>query len=167
MTERFSVRIVKEQLVFCAGHFISYEGHKCERLHGHNYRVGVEVTGPLDENWYVFDFITLKRLMKEITDDLDHRVLLPEHNPVIQVTTEAEQVMATYRNRRWVFPREDCVLLPIANTTAEELARYLAAQLRTVLARQFHFTPDHLAVEVEEAPGQSALYQWTREEMRT
>jgi len=50
----------QDYLVFCSGHFISYEGDKCERLHGHNYRAAIEGEGVLDENFYVFDFITLR-----------------------------------------------------------------------------------------------------------
>ena len=33
-TEHFKVRVTKDHLVFCSGHFISYEGDKCERLYG-------------------------------------------------------------------------------------------------------------------------------------
>jgi 6-pyruvoyltetrahydropterin/6-carboxytetrahydropterin synthase len=160
MSERFTVRIVKEQLVFCSGHFISYEGDKCERLHGHNYRVGVEVSGPLDENRYVFDFIALKRLMRAIVEELDHRMLLPLRNPLVRVEATESEVAASYRDRRWVFPREDCVLLPIANTTAEELARHIAGRVQVALSEQYGFQPDSLRVEVEEAPGQSAVYEW-------
>ena len=74
MSEHYKVRVTKDHLVFCAGHFISYEGDKCERLHGHNYRATVEVEGPLDENFYLFDFIALKRHTRAITDELDHRI---------------------------------------------------------------------------------------------
>ena len=83
MSERFQVRVTKDHLVFCSGHFISYEGDKCERLHGHNYRAAVEVEGRLDANHYVFDFIALKQRTKVITDALDHRMMLPTRNPYI------------------------------------------------------------------------------------
>jgi len=43
--ERYTIRVTKDYLVFCAGHFITYEGDQCERLHGHNYRAAVEVVG--------------------------------------------------------------------------------------------------------------------------
>lgn len=81
-SERFKVRVTKDHLVFSAGHFISYEGDQCERLHGHNYRTAVEVEGPLDSNHYVFDFIALKNRTRAITDELDHRMLLPTDNPL-------------------------------------------------------------------------------------
>ena len=58
-------------------HFITFNGNVCERLHGHNYRVAVEVEGPLDKNEYVIDFIALRDEFKTITDELDHHVLLP------------------------------------------------------------------------------------------
>src|SRR5215218_10332545 len=83
MSERYKVRISKDYLVFCSGHFISYEGDKCERLHGHNYRTAIEVDGLLDENFYVFDFIMLKKRAKLITEELDHRMMLPTRNAVI------------------------------------------------------------------------------------
>ncbi len=61
----YRIHISKDNLMFAAGHFVSYDGEKVEPLHGHNYRFSVTVEGPLDENAYVFNFVTLKRLMKE------------------------------------------------------------------------------------------------------
>jgi 6-pyruvoyltetrahydropterin/6-carboxytetrahydropterin synthase len=156
MPERYKVRVTKDHLVFCSGHFISYEGDKCERLHGHNYRAAVEVEGDLDENHYVFDFIALKLRTKEITDGLDHRMLLATRNPHIAVEADARAVRVRYHDRDWLFPRDDCVLLPIENTTAELLARYIAQKLLVALREQHQFEPGVLRVEVEENVGQSA-----------
>jgi 6-pyruvoyltetrahydropterin/6-carboxytetrahydropterin synthase len=158
--ERYHVRVTKDHLVFCAGHFISYEGDKCERLHGHNYRATVEVEGPLDENFYLFDFIALKRQTKVITDELDHRMLLATRNAYINVEESPQRVRVTYRGREWVFPRDDCVLLPIENTTAELLARHIAQRLLAALKAEHDFIPEVMRVEVEENVGQSATYEW-------
>ncbi len=158
--ERYKVRVTKDHLVFCCGHFISYRGHQCERLHGHNYRAAVEVEGPLGSDYYVVDFIALKQLTRAITDELDHHMLLPTCNPVIQVEERGRAVHVRYRDREWLFPREDCVLLPIENTTAELLARYIAQRLWDALAQHEGVVPDVLRVEVEEAPGQSATVEW-------
>lgn len=159
MPERFHVRVTKDHLVFCSGHFISYEGDKCERLHGHNYRATVEVAGTLDANWYVFDFIALKQRTKAITDELDHRMMLPLLNPFIRVEPGQVSVHVRYRDREWLFPRDDCVLLPIENTTAELLARYIGQRLLAVLRAEYRFEPVVLRVEVEESIGQSAIYE--------
>jgi 6-pyruvoyltetrahydropterin/6-carboxytetrahydropterin synthase len=154
------VRVTKDHLVFCSGHFISYEGDKCERLHGHNYRTAVEIEGDLDVNAYVFDFIALKHRTKAITDELDHRMMLPTRNALIAVEPGPGSVRVRYRDREWLFPRDDCVLLPLENTTAELLARYIGQRLLEDLRRQHQFVPQVLRVEVEENIGQSATYEW-------
>ena len=156
MAERFKVRVTKDHLVFCCGHFISYEGDKCERLHGHNYRATVEIEGDLNEDSYVFDFIALKHRTKAIADELDHHMLLPTRNPVVQLEERPGSIRVRYKDREWVFPRDDCVLLPIENTTAELLARYIAERLRDDLFQQHNYVAPVLRVEVEENIGQSA-----------
>jgi 6-pyruvoyltetrahydropterin/6-carboxytetrahydropterin synthase len=156
MSRRFHVHVSKDHLVFCSGHFISYEGNKCERLHGHNYRTTVEIEGALDENHYVFDFIALKQVTRAITEELDHRMMLPTRNALIRVEDRGKSVRVSYRDREWIFPREDCVLLPIENTTAELLASYIGTRLIEDLQRLYKFRPEVLRVEVEESFGQSA-----------
>lgn len=155
-TEHYKVRVTKDHLVFCSGHFISYEGDKCERLHGHNYRASVEVEGELDANRYVFDFIALKNRTKAITDELDHRMMLPTRSGLIHVEEGPTSVHVRYQEREWVFPRGDCVLLPIENTTSELLAAYIAGRLVDDLRRLHDYQPAVLRVEVEESFGQSA-----------
>ena len=44
----FRVTVRKDYLSFCSAHFITFSGHQCESLHGHNYRVGVTVAGAVD-----------------------------------------------------------------------------------------------------------------------
>src|SRR4051812_35774079 len=127
---RYKVRVSKDYLVFCSGHFITYLGDQCERLHGHNYRVAVEVEDDLDVNHYVFDFIALKDLTRAITDELDHRMLLPTQNSLIRLEEDGSNWRVRYRDRHWSFPREECVLLPIPNTTAELLGSYISGRLR-------------------------------------
>lgn len=154
----YRVRVTKDHLVFSAGHFITIatpEGEICERLHGHNWRTCAEVCGPLDENGYVFDFLALRDALQSIVHELDHRMLLPLHHPRIKVTPGSTDVEVRYADRRWVFPRDDCRLLPIAQTTAELLAHWIGVQLRQKLgdaARSLEW----LRVHVEENCGQWA-----------
>lgn len=156
MSHRFRVRLTKDHLVFSAGHFITFNGNICERLHGHNWRVAVEVEGGLDENGYVFDFIALRDTTQQLIAGLDHRMLLPTQHPTIHVTADEAEVTARFENRRWVFPREDCILLPIANTTAELLAQWLGEQLVVVIRSHTGHTIDLVRVDVEENFGQWA-----------
>jgi len=52
------------------------EGHKCARLHGHSFHVGIYVKGPLDPDLgWVVDFADIKALFRPVFDQLDHRYL--------------------------------------------------------------------------------------------
>lgn len=155
---RYEVRVSKDYLVFAAGHFITYGG-LCERLHGHNYRVSVVIEGDLDENHYVFDFVELKTIMREIVNELDHKMLLPDHNPALTISEDGDSISVRFEERRYVFPRQDVVLLPVPNTTAEMLARFLAGRLRETLTGPSAARLTAIAVEVEESFGQSAWYR--------
>ena len=84
-SETWSVRVTKDTLVFSAAHFITFNRNVCERIHGHNWRVEAEIEGRLDENHYVFDFIALRDGLQTLVQELDHRVLLPDRHPMIQV----------------------------------------------------------------------------------
>lgn len=160
---RYRVRVTKDHLVFSAAHFITFTtpaGEVCERLHGHNWRTAVEVAGPLDENHYVFDFIALRDALQAIVARLDHRVLLPLQHPRITVETREAETEARFGDRRWVFPREDCVLIPIEQTTAELLARWIGDQLLQSLGPAAAHLQS-VQVEVEENFGQWAVCELT------
>ena len=58
---------------FAAAHRITGSGGKCESLHGHNFRVTLEVTGEqLDDAGMLMDFGELKRILKMVLSKLDH-----------------------------------------------------------------------------------------------
>ncbi len=155
--EHYHVRIAKDYLVFSASHFITFDGDVCERLHGHNYRVAAEVAGPLDENHYVVDFIALRDTLKAIVDELDHHTLLPTGHHLIRVESDDREVRVTFGDRRWVFPRGDCLLLPVPNTTAELLARHIGRRLLDDLQARTGVRPTSVRVEVDECFGQLAV----------
>jgi 6-pyruvoyltetrahydropterin/6-carboxytetrahydropterin synthase len=158
---QFKISVEKDYIGFCSGHFITYDGHQCETLHGHNYRARISLEGPIDENFYVFDFVRVKRLMRELTNELDHRMLLPLQNTILELDYAGDSVEVRYKHRRFVFPREDVVLLPIPNTTAEMLARYLCGRALEALRAMGGTALEAIEVEVEEAPGQSATFRDT------
>ena len=163
MTRRgeFRVSVTKDYLVFASAHFITFAGHRCEGLHGHNYRARVTVEGALDEeSWFVFDFVILKRIMRRLCDDIDHKVLLPLENPKLQIAEVEESVTVAYEGKpRYRFPRSDCVLLPIPNTTVEMLAELLATRLRGELETMGARGMTSIEMEIEENFGQSAVYR--------
>lgn len=157
ITERYCVRVAGEALRFSAAHFITFADGKVESLHGHDYRVAAEIAGALGPRGYVVNFLTIERILKELVSALDHRTLLPERHPEFHVDVRAAEVEVTLGARRWVLPREDCVLLPVENTTAESLAGYLAAGLCRKLAELAAQPPARVRVEVSESLGFTAV----------
>ena len=108
----------------------------------------------MDENQYVVDFIAFRDTLAEIIWRLDHHVLLPTTHPLIEVEAGADEVVTTFRNKRWVFPREDCMLLPIANTTAEQIAWWVAHELRDAMKPKVGDQIQTLEVAIDENHGQ-------------
>ncbi len=154
----YRVTVGKEVLVFAAAHFITFGRGGCEALHGHNYRVGVTLTGSLDRDALVYDFVALRRDMEGLLSELDHRVLLAGSNPELTLTPAGQELEVRHASRRYVFPAEDVAVLPLPNTTAEKIAEYLGSRLADRLAERPGVTIGGLSVEVEEAPGQSATW---------
>jgi 6-pyruvoyltetrahydropterin/6-carboxytetrahydropterin synthase len=62
---------------FEAAHFLPKvpEGHKCKRMHGHNYEIEVTVAKPLGKDGFLMDFADLDKLVQPIIDKIDHRTL--------------------------------------------------------------------------------------------
>jgi len=157
----FRVSVTKDYLVFASAHFITFAGHRCEGLHGHNYRARVTIEGDLNqESWFVFDFVELKRIMKRLCDEIDHLVLLPLKSDRVAVVQDGEIVSVSVDGKpRYVFPRRDCALLPIPNTTVEMLAQMLTERLQGELEKLGAKGLTAIEMEVEENFGQSAVYR--------
>src|SRR4029078_10264445 len=159
--ESYKVTVTKDYIVFASAHFITFAGHRCEGLHGHNYRATLTAEGDLDPDaWFVFDFVVLKKLMKQLCDEIDHVVLLPLRRERVKVSVDGEIVnVAVDGKPRYVFPRKDCALLPIPNTTVEMLAKLLAARLKAEIDKLCGRGIKAIEMEVEENFGQSAVYR--------
>jgi 6-pyruvoyltetrahydropterin/6-carboxytetrahydropterin synthase len=157
----FRVQVSKDYLVFASAHFITFKGHQCESLHGHNYRVGVAVEGTVDsECLFVLDFSVLKQITRRLVDTIDHKVLLPTLNPKLTYHEDGDRIAVDYFGQpAYVFPKRDCALIPIPNSTAEMLAQYLGGQVREELVSRGYSHLTQLELEVEENYGQSATYR--------
>jgi 6-pyruvoyltetrahydropterin/6-carboxytetrahydropterin synthase len=142
------------KLRFSACHFIP--NHlKCGYLHGHTYAMSVKIVG-LQINNFVIDFEDLKRYVGEICETLDHRTLLASQDEDTQITkTESGDiavVVGTSR-KRYCFPQEDVVILPINSVSAEDLCSYLLDELCNKLDLS---TIAEVSVRLDEGLGQGA-----------
>jgi|SRR5579862_303504 len=51
------------------------DGHKCKRMHGHNYEIEVTVSGEIDKVGFIVDFWDLDKLVQPLVELVDHRTL--------------------------------------------------------------------------------------------
>jgi 6-pyruvoyltetrahydropterin/6-carboxytetrahydropterin synthase len=154
----FTLRFAKADFKFSVAHFTLFSASEAEPLHGHNYRVRVEVSGAAtDERGLLAASDTIKRQVRALCAGLDDRVLIPARSPLLRIEEKAGAVEVDFAARSYRFPAGEVALLPLVNVTMELLARMLWERLGAELVAPL--TPlSALAVEVEETEGQSCRY---------
>lgn len=157
----FAIRVYKQYFNFASSHFMFFENGDREPLHGHNYRVEVRGDTPSLTGAMVFDFLNIKPIIREICNRLDHKLLLPEFNPFLKIIEDSggsNYKLILDQKEEMSIPKTDILILPIENTSAELFAKYMAEEINKELKKQYGFIFLTLEVEVEETPGQSAIY---------
>lgn len=163
--ERWSIEIDKEYLKFSAAHFLIFPDGSAERLHGHNYRVYLAVEGALTRHGLVLDFKRVKPIVRELVDSLDEHWLVPGRHEVLRHHRREDGVVEVrYRERYYAAPAEDVIILPINNTSAENLATWVGGELRDRLQARFPEADLRaILVAVEETPGQRGVWRWRKD----
>lgn len=117
-------------MIFSSAHFVVGEKF-IETLHGHNYKILINIYGNQDEENMILNFYDIKKVLKPIVDKLDHKILIPKYNKQLEITVSGEQVIVKVPkyDKEYEFPKSDVIMLPISNTTVEEISRYLAEKL--------------------------------------
>lgn len=135
-TPLHSVRLIHESLTFSASHFITFAATDqrespyaiLEPLHGHNFRVRAKLTGPLNKQEYVVDFVAATNILRTILEQYHHKILLPKNHPQFHfaVSDDEVEVLSLLDSRHWIFPLCDTLFLECSNSTAESLAEQIA-----------------------------------------
>jgi len=144
---------------FSACHLIP--GHdKCGRLHGHAYIIRLVLQGELGERSMVMDFVTLKKALRGIADELDHHILLPGNCPHMKIQV-GEEISVKVKGKSYVFPAEDVIILDAEESSAEEIARVILEMLLQKV--EFPKNVRSIEIGVDEELGQSA---WVSRDLR-
>jgi len=107
---------------FDSSHFLELEYEsKCKRIHGHTYKVEVEIEGELNEEGMIFDFTHLSEIVKE----LDHRLIVSK-----EWVKEVGDLVIIEKNRKILkVPRDEVVIIDKPNVTAEYLAEWFGERI--------------------------------------
>jgi 6-pyruvoyltetrahydropterin/6-carboxytetrahydropterin synthase len=160
----FVVELNKESFKFSGTHFTIFNASQAERLHGHNYYVSAqfELRSLQSQVGLAFDFNLVKPLIKKLCDEMDEHVLLPQLSPFLNMRTTTTACEVDFNQKRYIFPLEDVVMLPIVNVTVEELSRLLTLRLLKLLETTTTFPfqeMNWLALGVQETHGQRVVYR--------
>ena len=161
---------IQSNLRFSSAHIIP--GHEsCGFIHGHSYFVDVEIEGKrVGEFKFVVDFKDVKKYTKAICDELDHRLLIPVYNKLIEFKDfdkesnsifdlkKESTVFFKIDGKGYSIPSVDCVFLPLPYTSAEELSKCFAETLARKLS-ETHDNLEYISVCVNEGIGQGAKFK--------
>ncbi len=136
---------------FCAAHTGRHAG-RFEPLHGHMFQVRLRVCGQPDQAGMVMDFATLKAALRQAVGPLRRRTLLAAADA--DPADPDGLVRFGDAVKRYALPAADLMLLPVGNTTTEELAGYLLDRLAPVLSAAAGLVWAELVLA--EAPGVAA-----------
>jgi 6-pyruvoyltetrahydropterin/6-carboxytetrahydropterin synthase len=121
----YSIRVEAD---FAAAHFLSRYHGKCEKLHGHNYRVRLWARGGgLDEGGMLADFAVLKNALRQVCASLDHSNL--NDNPAFSGDPSAERIARhVFEETAKILPENAAALLSAVDVyeTPTSMARYEA-----------------------------------------
>ncbi len=161
--ESWSIELEKEYFKFSAAHFLIFPDGSAERLHGHNYRVFIEIDATLSDFGLVIDFKEIKPVVRELLDSLDERFLIPGEHPVLTHTIRGDGVVEIrYDGRYYAAPVEDVLVMPMNNTSSENLATWVGREIKRLLGERFgEVETRRLRVAVEETSGQRGVYRFS------
>jgi len=156
-----TIELNKEAMNFSIAHFTIFNETEREDLHGHNYQVECKATAPLSSTGLLFDYAVLKRLLRTMCDEIDEKMVLPSLSPYLEIEQGNDYTYGIFNGERIPFLARDLIILPIANSTVEELSHYFLGKVlnHPELADAGIV---ELTVKVMSSPGQGASAHWSQ-----
>ena len=108
----------------------------------------------------MIDFILVKPVIRELCDWLDEHWILPGEHPDLQIVPRDDgHTEVVYQEARYLAPSSEIHVLPINNTSAENLATWIGRELQKRIAERFGSTQiEKLRLSVSETAGQWGVY---------
>ena len=138
--------ILKNEIQFDTAHYLSGYNGKCSNIHGHRYRMVVEIASETlhtegQERGMVADFGNVKAMMKTIADEFDHKLLIEDNEDGRLVCEQLSKL-----------PNQFAVCLVPYRPTAEEMSRDIYCRIKNAGFPVY-------SVEIFETPTNSCIYR--------
>jgi 6-pyruvoyltetrahydropterin/6-carboxytetrahydropterin synthase len=121
-----TISIRKQAFKFSCGHFTLLSGSRRELLHGHDYFISFELDYPSQK---FIDYNIFKNEIKILCQMLDEKVIIPSKSKHLKIKKKEKNIEITFNNDFFSLPSKDILLLPIENSTLEELSHYIFSTL--------------------------------------
>jgi 6-pyruvoyltetrahydropterin/6-carboxytetrahydropterin synthase len=152
-----------EKIGFSAGHFTIYNATSRERLHGHNYKLHLTISAELGDDGITFDYALFNKKIESLCQQIHSYFLLPTQSPFLNISEDADYYYALFNQEKIPFLKTDCKLLPIRNTTLEELSQWLLDQLTEDQSLLQLYGIHSITLKLFNGPGQAGVVTWSRE----
>jgi 6-pyruvoyltetrahydropterin/6-carboxytetrahydropterin synthase len=153
------IEISKQALNFSIAHFTIFSATDRENLHGHNFQLVCEVTAPISDNGLLFDYGILKKLLRSLCEEIDEQMILPADSPHLNISEKGNYIIATFNGEELPFLKRDVTLLPLRNTSVEELSWFFLNKIRQHAQLNDKGIVE-LTVKVSSSPGQFGSAHW-------
>ncbi len=163
MPQYASIEIEKSYLHFSAAHFTIFSATNRERLHGHNWRIAVEITGEIDDNGLLFDYAIYKKILKDLCQQFDEYTLIAEQSPYLIIDADEDYYYIKHNNITQPLLKSDTILLPVKNVTIESLSYYFLSLMVADKARLDELNITSFEMRVSSGPNQWGIACWSRD----
>lgn len=142
---------------FSCAHMTVFPDGTKERLHGHNYTIGIALDVDRIDLPAMIPFTSVKQVIADLCAAWKEHLILARDNPRLAIVRDtADELEFTLCGARYVVPRADALLLPVDNISVEQLAAHVAVVLKERLGPILGPHVKALAATVEENPGQGS-----------
>ncbi len=157
-----TIELSSSNMKFAAGHFTIFSQEERENLHGHNFKVACSIEALMGPNGLAFDYKKFKDRISHTCQQLDEVLLLPQLSPYLKVEEQADYYHCYFNHEKLYFLKRDAVLLPIRNTTIEDLAGWFLQGLINEFDDEDKINIQSLTVKVSSSPSQTGAATWKK-----
>ncbi|NND81085.1 MAG: 6-pyruvoyl tetrahydropterin synthase [Gammaproteobacteria bacterium] len=163
MNRLTTIEIHKQYLHFSVAHFTIFSATSRERLHGHNFRIAVSITGEVDDNGLCFDYAIYKKVLQELCLKYDEYTLIAADSPHLTIEDDGDYHRVIHNGVPMLLLKTDTILLPVRNVTIEEMSHYLLEQVLDDFSLVDELKIHQLEMRVSSGPDQWGVAIWRRD----